>query len=281
MPEVRIAGRGGNAFPYFLLLTISFALYARSVGFPFLGYDDTLLIVENQDFLQDLRNVPRAFLQDAWSVPGHVGQGSYYRPLYTLSFMFDAQFAGTAPAFYHCTSILLHGLVSCLVFALLFQLGTARFPALTLSLFFALHPAFVSVVAWIPGRNDSLLAAFVLAAVLSLERFAATQKLPYMILHFGFLLASFFTKESALAFLLVGCVWLATIGKYRLKRFQKQMFLIGWSILAVFWIALRLAAISPRVPDFNLIANLAENWIFLMGKSTLCLQHSLNLSFIR
>ncbi len=263
---------------YAVLLATCFGLYARSITFPFLRYDDTLLIVGNQAFLQDLGNIPRAFAQDAWNVPGHRSSESYYRPLYTLSFMLDAQMAGTNPAFYHLTNILLHGLATCLVFALLLQLGTALFPSAALALFFALHPAFVSVVAWVPGRNDSLLAVFVLAAVLFLERYARSGQRRNLIPHFGFLAASFFTKEAGLMFPLLGCVYLVTIGHKRLPSSQKQILLAGWILLAAVWAVFRFLAVSPGQLGPGLLANLADNWILAihyLGKTLIPVQLAL------
>ncbi len=267
-----------SVLAYLLLLAASLGLYGRTIAFPFLRYDDTLLIVDNQAFLQDLRNIPRAFLQDVWSVPGHRSSGSYYRPLYTLSFMFDAQLGGTDPAFYHFTSVLLHGLAACLVFTLLRRLGASLFSGLAVALFFALHPVFVSVVAWVPGRNDSLLAVFVVCAMLFLERFAGSGKSSALILHFGFLTASFFTKEAALVFPLLGCVYVATVGRERLLKAHKQMLLAGWILLSALWAAVRFLAVSPGELGPGLLANLADNWILLvhyLGKAVIPVQLAL------
>jgi len=66
---------------------------------------------------------------------------------------------------------------------------------LILALFFVVHPLSVQAVAWIPGRNDSLLALFIL---LTFYFFLAGSR--YFILHLFFLLCALFTKETTLVF---------------------------------------------------------------------------------
>ena len=83
------------------------ALYGRSVSYPFIGFDDIQLIVDNQAFLADPANALQVFRQHAWTSPSadSDGAGAYYRPLMILSFMWDAQWGGARPTVYHVTNL--------------------------------------------------------------------------------------------------------------------------------------------------------------------------------
>jgi hypothetical protein len=70
-----------------------------------------------------------------------------------------------------------------------------------LTLLFAVHPANAQAVAWVPGRNDMLLALFILASLIFLSDYInnGAQRPRNFILFVFFFSAALFTKESALA----------------------------------------------------------------------------------
>ena len=146
--------------PYLLIILIGILLYVWTAFFDFSYFDDQALIVENSEIIGDVSNVGRLFVDDAFFSE----QNFYYRPLLNLSLMLDMQVSGILPWFFHLTNSGLHILAACLLFAVLIKLHTSRGRALWLSLFILIHPALVQAVAWIPGRNDSLLAIFILSA---------------------------------------------------------------------------------------------------------------------
>ena len=126
--------------PLLTILITTFLLYARVVGFEYIGLDDTLLIVDNQAFLQDLSNIPQAFQQNVFQVPNQPSTKAYYRPVLTLSFMLNAQFGKTDPKVYHFTNIILH-ILACLLLLQFFCLLKHRFEtAFVLTMIFAVHP---------------------------------------------------------------------------------------------------------------------------------------------
>jgi hypothetical protein len=57
--------------PLLVISITTFLLYARVVDFEYIGLDDTLLIKDNQAFIQDLFNIPQAFQQHIFQVPNH------------------------------------------------------------------------------------------------------------------------------------------------------------------------------------------------------------------
>jgi Flp pilus assembly protein TadD len=133
----------------------------------------------------------------------------YYRPILWVSFFLDAQYAGIDPQPYHAVNLVLHLVTTCLVFELLTRLGHSRALSLFLSAIFCVHPVLVQAVAWIPGRNDSLLALFVLLATLGLLAHLRTRSLASLLLTLASFALALLTKESAvvLCVILPAFVW--------------------------------------------------------------------------
>jgi Tfp pilus assembly protein PilF len=214
-------------------------LYAPTLRYPFIGLDDTLLIVENQPFLRDLANLPHVFAQHAWQVAHRQSTGAYYRPLMIASFMWDTQLAGASPWAYHLTNILLHALACCLLLRLLGLLGTPRPAAMLLAGLFALHPVAVMVVAWVPGRNDSLLACFVLIALITLAGYVRTGHRPSLAWHLLAVVLALFTKEPGVALPFLCLTYLALVAKQRVLSRTSVPLLVGWAASLLLWLAVR------------------------------------------
>ena len=238
-------------------------LYAPTLRFGFIGYDDTLLITQNQEFLSRLSNIGRAFLQGAWRVPGFDGGNIYYRPVYTLSFMFDSQFDGSNPLAFHLSNVVQHGIVSGLVFALLLAMGNTRPVAAVGALFFAVHPTFVHVVAWVPGRADSLLAIFALTSVLALAllqrsaQVSDARKRVLLLAHWILFALALFTKESAIVLPLLGGVLLL----HRPTSVDRRIVVAGWIPTIVLWAVLRSVSVDTPNDFPTLVTNVLRHAI--------------------
>ena len=153
--------------------------------------------------------------------------------------MWDAHWAGTNPFFYHLTNILLHAAVSCLVYLVLTQITHTRAPApapgfrrlegvnLLLAFLFTVHPVSVQAVAWIPGRNDSLLALFIL---LSFYFFIKGDR--HFFFHLLFFFCALFTKETALIFpvVLLFYHFASRRDKPASKKFPVKKYYFGWAV---------------------------------------------------
>jgi tetratricopeptide (TPR) repeat protein len=227
------------------------ALYARVATFDFVQADDTDLIRGNISFLQNLGNVPEAFERSYFEVAGErADRKPYYRPLVVVSFMLNAQTGGAAPRVYYLTNVLIHAGAVLLLFALLRTLGSGDrgdTPALLLALLFAVHPANVQAVAWIPGRNDTLMAALALVSLIALGRYLWTRSPWWASLHVAAFAGALFTKESALAliaiFVLSAALWRARARGRRASR----AFLVADLVVIVVWYVLRRAALAGGV----------------------------------
>lgn len=172
------------------------AAHAASLGYGFTGLDDSDLIVDDQAFLAQPGSPWRAFGRAYMHVvdPAH----AYYRPMVAASYALDARWSGVRAFGYHATNLGLHAVAATLLLWLLRRLGMPRVVAVAGAAVFAVHPALVPAVAWIPGRNDSLLAVFALGAWLAFD----ARRAPHFLL-FG---AALLTKETAFA---LPAVWIA------------------------------------------------------------------------
>ncbi|OGD64062.1 hypothetical protein A2215_00190 [Candidatus Berkelbacteria bacterium RIFOXYA2_FULL_43_10] len=148
--------------PYAWIAVLGFLLYLKTLFFDFTYLDDNVLILDNINFLKDFANIGLIFKQEVFHILH--SSATYYRPILTLSFMLDAHLGGDKASIYHLTNIILHLVASSLVFTTLLKLKYKRSLSFLAAVLFTLHPILSQAVAWIPGRNDSLLAIFALAS---------------------------------------------------------------------------------------------------------------------
>jgi len=170
--------------PYFIIFLVGFLLYGQTLFFSYTYYDDNELTLERTAFLQDFRNIPQIFSTDVFL--SAAGDKFYYRPLLNLSFMADAHLGGEVPFFYHFSNILIHIIAVFLLFYFLKKIIKKDSLAFFFSLIFLVHPVLTQAVAWIPGRNDSLLAVFVLAAFITFLNFLENPRLRSYLLYLLF-----------------------------------------------------------------------------------------------
>ena len=177
-----------------------FLMYARTISYEYIGLDDTTLIETNYKFIKNLNNLPEAFKHHVMFVNKNFDkEKDYYRPMLTLSFMLDANIAGnTKPRWYHFANLLYHLTACLLLFVLLNKLKVNSVSAFLLTLLFAVHPVVDQAVAWIPGRNDMLLAIFVLSSFIYLLNYLESKSSKDLVWHSVFFGFALFTKENGI-----------------------------------------------------------------------------------
>lgn len=188
---IRTASASSLSWMILPLLVVTFMVYAKSLGFFITQLDDYILIFEKEQF-NKITNIFKAF------TVGTFGEKDiYYRPFLQISFMIEQLVSKDSVAIYHFNNILLHLIAVYLVFRLFIVMGKATNTAWALASLFALHPALTMAVAWIPGRNDSLLTVFTLCFFIQLIRYLQSDNPKHLILQGLFFFLALFTKETA------------------------------------------------------------------------------------
>ena len=233
--------------PFFWIVGIGFLLYVPTLFFNFTYLDDNNLILDNQYFLSNLANVFQSFLTDVFLIFNH--SAFYYRPLLTISLIFDYQIGGASPLIYHFSNVIFHLISSCLVFVFLTKLNYKKTLAFLFSIIFLVHPVLTQAVAWIPGRNDSLLAIFVLSTFIFFINYLREKKVSSFILSLMFFGLALFTKESAILALPIMFFYLYFFYKKENKLFFNIFyFFIGSIGIASLWVILRSITLKDSVP---------------------------------
>lgn len=142
----------------FMVLCAAYISYAATTSFDF-AYDDFPQIVENPR-IQSAHFLPQYFTSQVWAhLPGQ--PENLYRPAYLTWLLFNFSAFGTSPGGWHFLNLLVHLLMSLLVY----MLGRRLMPesplaALISAAVFALHPIHVEAVAWISGGTECLMSLF-------------------------------------------------------------------------------------------------------------------------
>ncbi len=144
------------------LIGLSFVLYARGLGYPFVR-DDFPIVVRNPIV------VTPGQLGEIWSSgywPETTGKvDPLYRPLGISTFHLQHQIFGSESTGYHLFNTLLHGLVCVFLFLLIRDLSGRIDIGFTCAVLFCCHAVNVEAVQYVVGRLD-LLAAFGFVAAL-------------------------------------------------------------------------------------------------------------------
>lgn len=234
---------------YTMLCVVGVLLYAKTFLFGYTYLDDHVLVLNNVPFLSDLGNLLKVFTQDVFFMTN--GTTAYFRPLLTVSFMPEAMLGKSLPFFYHFANVGIHLMAVCFAYAVLTKLKCSKRISLLLALIFLVHPALTQAVAWIPGRNDSLLAMFVLASFKYLLDFLEEGKRERLVWSVVFFSLALFTKETAIVVpvLFVLYLWI----RDRLSRTVLLEFGSGWLIAILVWLPLRITATSsnPQIVSLN------------------------------
>ncbi|MDD5108262.1 MAG: tetratricopeptide repeat protein [Candidatus Omnitrophica bacterium] len=226
-------------FVFILIATVCFLAYFTSLGNPFI-WDDEALVVQNT-LIRSVQNLPLSFTNDLYF---GVNSGSnFYRPLQTISYIFDYHFWQLEPSGFHLTNIILQIGVSFLVFLLIFNLIENLPVAIASAVFFAASPIHTEAVTYISGRAEMLMGLFVILSLLFFIRSQNNIKRPlflYILSIFSFVLA-ILSKEVAIVFPFIICGYIFFFLKEKLKKkhyFVKTIF--PYFVISIIYLLLRL-----------------------------------------
>ncbi len=129
-------------------------------------YDDSKQILQSP-LVREPDYFWPAMTQDVWAfrAQGDEVASDYWRPVFMLWLILNHRLWGIESAVgWHGMNLLLHLVVTGLVYGLVRRMGASRAVAAAIAALFALHPTHVESVTWISGSPDLLVALFVLSS---------------------------------------------------------------------------------------------------------------------
>ena len=232
-----------RAVPALFLVALVFALYGRTIGWGFLGLDDTVLLRDNQAFLQDPANIPRIFTQAVNQTTSFQARAAYYRPVVVLSFMTDSMLGGGSVWVFHLTNVLMHAAAGLILVWFLTTLAVPRPAAWTLGFVFAAHPLAAQAVVWIPARVDVMVMAFVLLSLICFHRQVDRGGFLWPAGHAVFFFLALLCKETAVFVPVYALAFLAFRSKSLKSPGRVIPLAVGWAAALALWILLRTMAL--------------------------------------
>jgi tetratricopeptide (TPR) repeat protein len=154
------AARGADrnfVFAACALFALGVVLYARTLGFDFVEWDDTAEVVQNPAIRAfTLENLTAIFTRPVLDA---------YFPLMSVSFMLDYAIWGLDPRGFHLQSLLWNALNGALAFWVLTRLTLRPALAFVAALIWSVHHSHVEAVAWVSARKEVLSAALLLLSL--------------------------------------------------------------------------------------------------------------------
>ncbi len=244
--------------PSLWLCLFGITLYLHTLNFGFSPLDDNYLYLDNLRWFMQFKNILSVFTT---SIAG------FYRPVLFLSFFPDALTGSGSPLPFHLTNLTFHIIASIMLFQLLLRLDISKFTSFFLSLIFLVHPVNIQTIAWIPGRNDSLLAIFTIGTILILFQFRKTHNRSWFYAHLLTYGCALFTKENAI---IIPVFLYAMLSDYFNRRVSRWI-LAAWGILTGVWFIIQRSLVNEfSVTDFShpgaSIIRFFQAWIFNTGK---------------
>ena len=185
--------------------------YANTFRGEFVWDDASSILLHKH--VQDPGSIANLFTEDQHAFGK--GEGNFYRPLLSITFMIDFLFAHVppppgveapaipvvSPLIFHLTSLFWHVLAAVFLLLALERLGARIELALCVALVFVLHPLQTEAVAYISGRGDSMAAAFIFAGLYFAQGFVdGVKAMRSLVLTCLCFIAGLLSKESASIF---------------------------------------------------------------------------------
>ncbi len=259
-----------RSMPLLWFAIVAFILFGQTINYGYTYLDDQTLIMGNMDKLQSVSYLPKAFSEDAFHTPS--GHGFYYRPILTLSFMADAMIGKGSFSLFHFSNIIYHILAVFLLFLFLTEAGYDRTRSFLFSLIFLVHPMVTQAVAWVPGRNDTLLSISILGSFLFWLKYLKSGSSLHVILHLTFYAVALLTKENAIVLPVLIVFYSSLILRTPPKKYI--IAIPGWIIITLIWAVVRYQALGgeSNVPFATQIQSIIGNLpgvLPFLGKSLL------------
>ncbi len=214
-----------------LIIFLSCIIYSNTFFNPFV-FDDKFFIVDNFE-IRSLKKIPSYFSEPS--------VGNLYRPLRTVLYAFTFFFWKLNPLGYHLNAILLHTLISILVYLIIFETVSNRRFSLIVALLFVTHPTHTARVANMTASFDLPGILFMSLSIWLYIKHSKDNKVKNLILSIAFFLLGLFSSEEVLMTPLY--ILLYELGKNANKNNRRieigVFFIITISFLALRYLLLR------------------------------------------
>lgn len=188
------SGKDAAALLVVLALILAAVSYLNTLGYAFV-YDDIPQIIQNPR-VHTWEHAPRLFVEHVWSqISGQ--PGNYYRPFFEFWFLVNYSLFGLHTAGWHLTTVLVHLLVTVLVYLLLKRVVGDRLTAAIATVLFAVHPTHIESVAWVSGVTDPLCAAFGVGSLLAYVKYRQEGRRSTMLWSVALYAGAMLVKETA------------------------------------------------------------------------------------
>ena len=188
--SVQTSGSSNPNLWLFAILALTFIVFFPSLNNALTNWDDPAYLNENP-LIRNLNwaSVKRIFTEIYFG---------NYQPLHILSYAVEYHFYQLNPVGYHTTSVIMHLIVTALVYRFIFLLSQNTTIALITALLFGIHPLHVESVAWAAERKDLLYAMFFLGSINFYIRYIqSAEKSKYLFYALLLFALSIFSKAMA------------------------------------------------------------------------------------
>lgn len=183
-------GSNGNLLWIGAILLLTFIVFIPALNNALTNWDDPHYLNDNP-LIRSLsaQNIKKIFTE--------VFFGNY-QPLHIFSYAIEYHFYKLNPVGYHTTSVIMHLVVTFLVYRFILLLTENNTIALITALLFGIHPLHVESVAWAAERKDLLYAMFFLGSLICYIRYIKEQqKLKFIFFAFILFVLSIMSKAMA------------------------------------------------------------------------------------
>ncbi len=198
-----------------VLFVFSCLLYVNTIGHDY-AQDDAIVIYDNMFVEQGISGIPSLLSKDTFfgffkeEGKANLVSGGRYRPLTPIMFAIEWQIFGKNPMIGHLINVLLFGLLTVVLFNLLFLLlhksewkETALSISLLASLIFAAHPIHTEAVANIKGRDEIVALLASLYALFLIVKSFDEKKTKLLIAAGIIFFLGLMSKENTITFLAI------------------------------------------------------------------------------
>lgn len=217
-----------------LIIACIFAVYLPIFQSGFVG-DDYAFIV-NWKSIRSFSDIP--LLLRGETPPGHEG---VFRPLRSINYVISYHFYKASPLGYHIQSLVIHILVSLMVYAILLQITKSSLQAFTASLIFGIHPIHIEAITFITaGFEMAGILWLMISIYLYIRATQKKQQLYIYALSVLFCFLAFFTYEMTLILPFILILYdLIIIQKTKKIFLAKSYLYLPYSIIAAGYLFIR------------------------------------------